>query len=464
MNHMNLHPDVRVLLNYRSEDDIVTFHQNEAITYARLLAEVEYLDKLLPSHVHLLNLYEERYYFLLGLLLGLIRNSIHLFPTDKTLTTFKSLKVQYPQILVLYNKPIGDPELKLFDLQAALSNIGDARETVATNTLFGESRLNEENIVLFTSGSTGQPEPYKKKWTDFIQMSAALGKKLNLENNPSILSTVPAQHMYGFEVSIMLPLVNGLSIISERPFYPADMVQILEKHTHNTILVSTPIHYRACIKSSTHLPYLQQAISSTAPIDSSLAGKFEQQQNTSLIEIYGCTEVGVIAVRQTSKVRHWTCLEGIQIHNNAENSYLTTTRSVKHFILNDSVTVIDKNQFILQGKKDDLINIAGKRNSLANLNYHLQNINLLDDGCFYQIPKSEDYYQRLVIFVVCSNIATKDKDNFRQYILKSLKVSIDELFLPKEIYLIDKLPRKDTGKIPLAALDLLYQKVRNSQS
>lgn len=462
MNHINSHPDVRALLNYRPED-VVVFHQNEAITYTRLMAEVEYLDKLLPPHVHLLNLYEERYYFILGLLLGLLRNSIHLFPTDKTLTTFKALKDQYPEILVLYNKPISDSELNFFDLQTALSTMDNTSKTSITYTLFDELLLNEENIVLFTSGSTGQPEPYKKKWTDFIQMSAALGKRLNLENNPSILSTVPAQHMYGFEVSIMLPLVNGLSIISERPFYPADMVQILEKHALNTtILVSTPIHYRACIKSSVHLPYLQQAISSTAPIDSSLAGKFEQQQNTSLIEIYGCTEVGVIAVRQTSKVRYWTCLEGVHIHENAENTYITTTRSVKHFILNDRVKVIDRNQFILQGKKDDLINIAGKRNSLANLNYHLQNINLLDDGCFYQIPNSEDYYQRLVIFVVCNNLATKDKDSFRQYILKSLKASIDEIFLPKAIYFIDKLPRNDTGKIPLVALDLLYQKIRKS--
>jgi acyl-coenzyme A synthetase/AMP-(fatty) acid ligase len=474
MSQISPHPDIGILLNYSSENDIVIYHHDEVITFARLLTEVEYLDKILPPHIHLLNLYEERYYFLLGLLLGLMRNSVHLFPADKTITTFKALKDKYADILVIYDQPVSDPELNRFDLKAALSNLSyNANKSPAMDRLFSLSRLNEDNIVLFTSGSTGQPEAYKKKWTDFIQMSGELGKKLDLSSNPTILSTVPAQHMYGLEVSIMLPLVYGLSMISERPFFPADIAQILLKYAVNTLLVSTPVHYRACIKSALHLPYLQQAISSTAAMESSLADKFERLQNTTLIEIYGCTEVGVISVRQTSKVRRWTCLDDIHIQHDADGAYITTTRSVNHFILNDKITLNvspgEKNQFLLHGRKDDLINIAGKRNSLANLNYHLLNINQLDDGCFYQIPAAEDCHQRLVVFVVYKNeIAddnnrVEDKDRLKKFIIKSLKTSVDEVFLPKSVYVVNKLPRNDTGKLPITTLNLLYQEVKKQK-
>ena len=40
----------------------------------------------------------------------------------------------------------------------------------------------------------------------------------------TLVATVPAQHMFGFESSVLLALHSGAAFDAGRPFYPADVV------------------------------------------------------------------------------------------------------------------------------------------------------------------------------------------------------------------------------------------------
>ena len=44
----------------------------------------------------------------------------------------------------------------------------------------------------------------------------------------ALVGTVPAQHMYGFEVTVLLALQGGLAFSNRQPFYPADIREALE--------------------------------------------------------------------------------------------------------------------------------------------------------------------------------------------------------------------------------------------
>ncbi|MCK5696550.1 MAG: acyl-CoA synthetase [Gammaproteobacteria bacterium] len=457
---INLQP----LLGYQALTDVVIYQYDRAITVQQLISDIAYLDQYLPKHQHLLNLYENRYHFLLGLLLGIKRQSVHLFPSNTTEYTLDFLEKKYPDILMLNQDNLACGKMNFLDIKILLQE--KPVHFLAQSFLsFKEDSFTKDNIVIFTSGSTGKPKPFVKKWQDFIVVAEQLATKLATKEHAMILATVPAQHTYGLETSIIMPLVNGFSIYDERPFYPADIEKILMKQARATILISTPIHIRACLNTQVRLPFLQYSVSATAPLESDHARQFEQNYNAPLHEIYGCTEVGVIALRQPTQSPLWQCLDDIKIEitqpiNTEEHDYcLRTTRSIQTFILNDYITDLNDNCFLLNGRKSDVINLAGKRTSLAYLNHHLLNIEAIKDGCFYQPELKDDKHQRLVVFIVL------EKNFFTLKALKkALQKKVDTIFLPRQCYIIKQLPRNKTGKILNNEIKLLYSEKNASKN
>jgi len=458
---------INSILGYSSLDSIVAYHHIQPKSLRDILADLIFLDQQLPKQPYILNLYEDRYYFLLGLLLGIKRNSIQLFPSSITAHTLNYLQKNYPQILVLNHSSVSIDKSEFYDIEVLLGQQSPQTQSqhyqlCDLEIFFSKACLDSEQVVIFTSGSTGNPKPYKKSWQDFIAVGKALKQQFDLSPETQVLATVPAQHMYGLEVSIMMPLVNGLNILSQRPFYPADIESILIRSQKSCILVSTPIHIRACQKSQLKLPFLQLCISATAPLEHQLAKDFEQFQNIPLFEIYGCTEVGVIATRQTAHSQRWHCLADIELTSeakNAEDIYLRTNRSINTFLLNDYISEINHNSFLLLGRKQDIINIAGKRTSLAYLNHHLLNIQSVEDGCFFQLDIKDDIHQRLVAFIVTND---KNKD-FKKQIIARLEEKIEPVFLPRQYYFVKQIPRNTTGKIGYNDMRGLYQTSRAKQ-
>ena len=345
---MNIHS----LLAYQSLTDTIVYQDDKKISLQQLIDDLSYLDKILPESQYLLNLFEDRYYFLLGLLLGIKRNAIHLFPANTSPYTLEFLEKKYSQILILNNTDPGVNKAVFINIEQLLREkiTIDNSISLSLGDFFNKSFINEKRVIIFTSGSTGDPKPFTKNWSDFIALARQLAQPLALRHKPVILATVPAQHMYGLETSIIMPLVNGLSIYASRPFYPADIEAILVKQRRSTLLITTPVHIRACLKTEVTLPFLQGVLSATAPLDANMAKLFEQKQNTALVEIYGCTEVGVIATRQTAREKYWSCLADIELKKSSDGDYnIKTHRSIQTFILNDYICEVINDDLNMPG-------------------------------------------------------------------------------------------------------------------
>src|SRR5262249_40193225 len=125
----------------------------------------------------------------------------------------------------------------------------------------------------FTSGSTGKPKPNLKSWGSLVASTRGGSVQLGVDALPgaSLIGTVPPQHSYGLESTIMLPLQHGLVLHAERPFFPADVIAALAAAPRPRILVTTPVHLRALLHDGGALPPADLLISATAPLSPQLA-------------------------------------------------------------------------------------------------------------------------------------------------------------------------------------------------
>jgi acyl-coenzyme A synthetase/AMP-(fatty) acid ligase len=105
-----------------------------------------------------------------------------------------------------------------------------------------------------------------------------------------------------------------------------------------------------------------------------------------------------------------------------------------------------RDRFLLHGRNADLVNIAGKRTSLAHLNYHLNSIEGVHDGVFVVPEQDRDRVTRLAAYVVAPTLSS-------EALMSALRERIDGAFLPRPLHFVDALPRNATGKLPRTALD-----------
>ena len=105
--------------------------------------------------------------------------------------------------------------------------------------------------VAFTSGSTGTSQPHPKRWGELVASARLAERRFQFAaaGQPTVIATVPPQHMYGLETTIMLPLATGLTVHASQPFFPQDIGAALASVPPPRVLVTTPAHLRVCVKA-----------------------------------------------------------------------------------------------------------------------------------------------------------------------------------------------------------------------
>jgi acyl-coenzyme A synthetase/AMP-(fatty) acid ligase len=257
----------------------------------------------------------------------------------------------------------------------------------------------------------------------------------------------------------MLPLLSGAALTAERPFYPAEIDAAIARVPPARTLFTTPFHLRMWLESG-EVARLETIVSATAPLSEALAREAEARTGATLLEIYGCTEAGQVATRRPTVSPEWLALDGVHLRAQGERAWATGGHIEEPTALSDIIEIAagDDRRFLLHGRAADVVNIAGKRNSLAYLNHQLAAIPGVVDGVFHFPDDAQpDGVTRLVAFVVAPGLAPAD-------ILAALRERIDAVFLPRPLVMLDALPRRTTGKIPLEALRDLAAKARAPRS
>ena len=428
-----------ILLESDPETPIFWFKDN-VISHQQFKADAAHIATHLKKHEHAINLCEDRYLFALTFVACILQKQICLMPASRADKEIQTLEQDYPD-----THQIDDLLIEKLLAAKTKTNIPFPKEIHAAQLV----------AIVFTSGSTGKPTANLKYWGTLVDSAQRVAAQLNF-NKPTqhtIVATVPPQHMYGFETTIIFPLVTGVCVQNKKPFYPDDIKEALNAVKKPAILVTTPIHLRACTQMDIDWPSIDFALCATAPLSMELAQDVEEKMHTTVREIYGCSEVGVIATRTTTQSSNWNLLPGYEFTKRLNNYCIVTPLIDEEILLPDQIEQIDSKTFRLLGRQSDLIKIAGKRGSLNNLKIKLCEMDGVDDAVFFMPEENPGENSRLTAFVVAPTLEVKNITSF-------FSQQVDRAFLPRPLIKVEKLPYNETGKLPRKNLISLLEQSR----
>jgi acyl-coenzyme A synthetase/AMP-(fatty) acid ligase len=435
----------------RDPDQVIAYRRNGPVTVGRFLAEAEWLAGELPDAEFVINLAADRYRFLRAFAAAMLRGQCTLMPPNQQPQTLAQAAERQQSCYVFAGKE---------DI-AGVQRYPDIEPPVSLQPLARSPEIPDAQLaaIVFTSGSTGESSPNRKYWHTLrhgtlsnIQLLVA-GKAPAPDRPLSIVATVPAQHMWGFEMSVLIPLMFNAAISEQTPFFPQEIAASLDSLPRPRLLVSSPVHLKALQQGVAAAPVIDFIVTATAPMAPQLAQDLAATFAATVTDVFGCSESGIIAARDAGGDELWTLATAFELESRAEGTLIKARHLEAAVPLPDIVELRGPSHFRWLGRSQDMINIAGKRGSLADLNQRLARIPGVIDGAIF-LPA--DDATRLAALVVSERLQASD-------ILAALKATIDPVFLPRPIYMVEQLPRSPSSKLPRKSLLAMYAAERDKR-
>jgi acyl-coenzyme A synthetase/AMP-(fatty) acid ligase len=437
-------------LTNRPGSDVICRRHGRAITVGEILAEASALADRLPADgpegAHAINICTDRYHALLGFIAALMRGHVTLLNADPAPQRLLSLAARNPGCYVLTDGAAPDvPSLRV--IQLGKDGYASANALRATPMV---PRIPANRVVAigFTSGSTGEPTEHRKPWGALVAAAHAAAARFSLRAEDgipaTILATVPPQHMYGFETTMVLPLQAAVATHAGESFFPSDVLDVLATLPPRRVLITTPLHLRALLAEGRTPAPLDAVISATAPLAMSMAEAVERDWHSPMLEIYGATEAGSMASRRTVMEQDWLPYGGVELRPAG-----VFVPGLGEVALADSLEPTPAGRFRLLGRRSDLVKLGGRRASLADLNRRLLEVEGVQDAVFVAPENLESNpAARLAAYVVAPGRSAEE-------ILAALRTRLEPVFLPRPMLLVPSLPRDRLGKLSYRSLSEL---------
>ena len=435
---------------------ILAWRHGAAVSAARYLADVGHCAARLPTSRHVLLACQDRYAFAVGMGAALVRGQTCLLPSTQTEEQIALLASRHELLYCLTDEAscsIGLPQTQLSEWLFV----------AAGDDTFEVPLIAEEHVaaLVYTSGSTGLPVAHPKTWGKLVANVKSEGARLGVlpGSGFTIVGTVPPQHMYGFESTVLLALQNAVAFEASRPFYPADIERVLASTPRPRALVTTPFHLRALLTGVAAPSPLDLLVSATAPLADALATQAEDKTTAPLIEIYGSTETGQLATRRTTATAEWTTFDGIELHQSEGQTFASGLQIDGCVPINDVIELAGKCVFTLHGRTAGMVNVAGKSTTLDYLNHQLLSIEGVEDGAFLVPDLSTEgagNTARLAAVAVAPGHTPES-------LQAALRRKLAPAFLPRPLKLVASLPRNGTSKLPREALLAMLKTIPNDQ-
>ncbi|MEP7154797.1 MAG: AMP-binding protein [Betaproteobacteria bacterium] len=454
------------LATYRAGSDPFMIGPGGIVSASSFFDRAAQLAAALPDAPYVINLSESRLAFMLGFAAALMRGQSSLLPSGQGPGDWQKLGEQYPGAAVIADRAIDAPGA--FDLRPYM-NLEASHSALNISSVDADFAA----AILFTSGSTGQPAPHTKTWGQLVAGAQCLSTALAWPRRAghAVVGSVPPQHMFGLESTVMLPWFAGVPMHAGKPLLAADLETAIAQCARPCWWMTTPVHLRPSLQAGAVLPQLAGIVASTMSLPPKIARESEARWKVPVVEIYGSTETGALATRRTANETMWTPLEGVRLSaepgaqvSGGGTQWMAIGNHIETPVpIADELRMGSDGRFEWLGRAADMLKIGGKRASLAALNQQICDIPGVEDAAFFVPDGAADSAshddahpaRRLAAFYVSSTLTPGE-------LQAALRARVDPVFVPRPLFRVVALPRNATGKIPQAALAALHSESARS--
>ncbi|MEN6624163.1 MAG: class I adenylate-forming enzyme family protein [Smithella sp.] len=313
-------------------------------------------------------------------------------------------------------------------------------------------------LYLFTGGSTGKPKVWSKSPRNMLAEAFYLKEKFALSDKDLFIATVPPYHIYGLLFSVLIPFISQAGSLPDIYTFPQEIISTINKHKA-TVLVSIPIHYRSLKVDNLAAPSLKAAFSSSGALDNSDAKYFHEKTGLGITEIYGSTETGGIATRSiTENTDSWKPfdivswrLAGKRLSVKSDFASQEMERDKESFCLTGDEAREDvDNRFVLLGRADGIVKVAGKRVDLTDVQNKIKALPEVSDAIVIALPEEKGRENVIAALVACSLTEVQ--------IRKKLMNILEPYAVPRRIKIVRQITRTATGKVDRRRIERLFIK------
>ena len=153
--------------------------------------------------------------------------------------------------------------------------------------------------IVFTSGSDGSPKGVMLSHRNLMANIKQTSDVLNTQSDDVVMGSLPLFHVFGFTVTQLLPLIEGLPLICHAN--PADAVGIagaVAKHKATLLFSMSSFLSMFVSNSAVHpmmLESLRVVVAGAEKLDEVARIRFELKFHKPVYEGYGATEVAPVA-------------------------------------------------------------------------------------------------------------------------------------------------------------------------
>jgi len=336
--------------------------------------------------------------------------------------------------------------------------------------------LQRTRLVVYTSGSSGEPEAIAKSLAqldaEMHTLQAAFGERVDADGPATVVPTVSHQHIYGLLFQVLWSLAAGRPFLARRLDYLEALPAALAGRPG--LLIASPAHLRRIPDEPALVDCagaLRAVFSSGGPLPPEAAVDSLARLGHSPIEVFGSSETGGIAWRQRAlHGDHWRTLPGIDWRIDGE---LLEVRS-GHLPDGDWYTTSDRVRplsddpvcagFVLLGRADRIVKVGEKRVSLSAIERALLagDEGLLAEARALLLSDPEGRDARIAVVAVPtpagqSLLQQEGRRALSERLRSHLLAHVERVALPRRWRFVDALPANSQGKSTEALLAGLFK-------
>jgi acyl-[acyl-carrier-protein]-phospholipid O-acyltransferase/long-chain-fatty-acid--[acyl-carrier-protein] ligase len=154
----------------------------------------------------------------------------------------------------------------------------------------------EEAVLLFTSGSVGEPKGVVLSHRNILANISQFRVMINFTSKDTVLASLPFFHSFGCTVTLWFPIIEGMrSVTYPNPLEVVKISELIERY-RCSLFLATPTFLRSYLRKAepAQLASVKLAVTGAEKLPRALADAFAEKFGHQVMEGYGLTETSPV--------------------------------------------------------------------------------------------------------------------------------------------------------------------------